>query len=183
MFGAGRETISGLCGPLAARCVLIRQLPPELIRSLTGSSKTRKQAGAWLRYSRTWHPPHAGFLNSCRFQNSATGWKKSRYNPPTHPPKQKPLQPTRLQHPFIPGAGGAAPAPRCRMGCGAWKFSTRHVPCGAAGGSQDTPGGLFYSLGKTSREGVRGGGVPADFPSTVSRAASPPPSPPSLACP
>lgn len=41
----------GLCGLPAARCALIRRLPPQLIRSLAGSSETRKQAGAWLRYS------------------------------------------------------------------------------------------------------------------------------------
>lgn len=104
-LGAGRETISGLCGPLAARCVLIRQLPPKLIRSLTGSSKTRKQAGAWLRYSLTWHSPHAGFLNSCRFQNSSTGWKKHRETslaPPKQHPQRGPPASSIPPHP-VPG--------------------------------------------------------------------------------
>lgn len=137
MLGAGRETISGLCGPLAARCVLIRQLPPKLIRSLTGSSKTRKQAGAWLRYSLTWHSPHAGFLNSCRFQNSATGWKKAERNLP-HPPKSTPV----VQHPASPWALGAAARAL---------LSSPH--CGV------------YSLG--NKRGTAGEGeIPADFPSS-----------------
>lgn len=152
-LGAGRETISGLCGPLAARCVLIRQLPPKLIRSLTGSSKTRKQAGAWLRYSLTWHSPHAGFLNSCRFQNSATGWKKHRETS-LAPPKAPP-QPTRLQHPpSVPGC--------CR-------------PCPAA-----LAPALGLVLREKLVEGLGEGGIPADFPSTAS---PPPSPAPSLACP
>lgn len=50
-LGASRKTVSGLCSLPSTRCVLIRQLPSKLIRSVAGSSETSKQAGSWQPYS------------------------------------------------------------------------------------------------------------------------------------
>lgn len=111
------------------------------------------------------------------------GVEKSRYNPPHTSLQTKAPAAHTPPASLHPGGWGVAPAPRCRMGCRAWKFSTQHVPCGAAGGARTPPAGCLIPWGKPPGKASEVWGFLQIFPARQAEQRVPPTSPPSLACP